>query len=546
MRKTNTPKLHIQCRSINAQPNLTFSTLYNELQRREALKTEYGKTIAPSSRNFNRRYYATLTKKYKPQFDPDQFNITKRIKEIQRFTKAKKLDPLQSDSRIAYAKDKIDIVFESTKLLKSIQLRKNSSLSNEVEPLNTFITDSKEISVNNVLINLLKTESGRLENKEQNVLKAFKEENENFKRDQNNFEEYSETQKQACKEIEQVLSDITKKNRELLYKEKTYLSESRQIREEMEKVLEQIDSGRICAKFVNHVLGGNTSRFNKEIIPARPRKKRKDDDDELNVNYEEITAKVINDYGFILNDDFTKESEKLLRDPVLMLLRYKEFEDRIIRMINIKNKLDEEIRSLEKEHKVVLDELKEGETSNKLELESMNNDFNKLLNDIRKKSNEQEYRSKEYDEFVKDLNKTIIDENINYNKSINNVKPIIMKKNTIVDIACETVSIINDLETLINDYLTELDIYMKQDKQTFIQSIIIRRNQNKQNKQLTVKLKLEEEINDKRVKAQERMDRIIIQSRKMHIPMKFIKKKKKVTLNKSDAHNERDWEMLEY
>ena len=69
----------------------------------------------------------------------------------------------------------------------------------------------------------------------------------------------------------------------------------------MEKVLEQIDSGRICAKFVNHVLGGNTSRFNKEIIPARPRKKRKDDDDELNVNYEEITAKVINDYGFILN-----------------------------------------------------------------------------------------------------------------------------------------------------------------------------------------------------------------------------------------------------
>ena len=278
---------------------------------------------------------------------------TKRIKEIQRFTKAKKLDPLQSDSRIAYAKDKIDIVFESTKLLKSIQLRKNSSLSNEVEPLNTFITDSKEVSVNNVLINLLKTESNRLENKEQNVLKAFKEENENFKRDQNNFEEYSETQKQACKEIEQVLSDITKKNRELLYKEKTYLSESRQIREEMEKVLEQIDSGRICAKFVNHVLGGNTSRFNKEIIPARPRKKRKDDDDELNVNYEEITAKVINDYDFILNDDFTKESEKLLRDPVLMLLRYKEFEDRIIRMISIKNKLDEEIRSLEKEHKVV-------------------------------------------------------------------------------------------------------------------------------------------------------------------------------------------------
>ena len=90
--------------------------------------------------------------------------------------------------------------------------------------MHTFITDSKEISVNNVLINLLKTESGRLENKEQNVLKAFKEENENFKRDQNNFEEYSETQKQACKEIEQVLLDITKKNRELLYKKSFNIS----------------------------------------------------------------------------------------------------------------------------------------------------------------------------------------------------------------------------------------------------------------------------------------------------------------------------------
>ena len=553
MKQSSTPRLRILCRSITEQPDYTFSMLYNEVHKRGIVKTESSKKslLTNSSALSNCRYYPSHSRKYIPKIDPNAFNISKKIKEIQRITKSKKLDPLETDSRIAFAKDKIDIVFESTKLLKQLRARKHNSLNDEVEPISTFVTESKEISMNNVLIKLLKEESDKLETKEHNATKALQDEQDNFNKDQSNFIEYSETQKKACKEIEQVLQDIQKKNKELLYTEKAYRAESKQIEEEMAKILEQIDNGRVCAKFVNHVLGGDVSKYGKEILPEFPDKKRHsrqdedDNDNDKKMNYGEITQKVIKEYDFVLNDN-NKESDALLHDPMLMILRFKEYEDRILRLLMEKSKLDEEQQLLEQEHNATFRELKRREENHLLEFEKLQEDYYKLLKEWEKVNNNQEIRNKEYHELVKELHKTLIEEDVNYVKPVHHVKTQVPKKKTIVDLALESVEKITCLEGVLNDYITQMELYMNQDKQLFTQTIIGRKNQNKEYKQSIAKLKLEEEINIKRIKAQERMRRIIIQSRKTEPPFRFVKKKKKVMINEMELQQERDKEMLEY
>ena len=558
MKQSSTPRLRILCRSITEQPDYTFSMLYNEVHKNDIVKTTQSskKTLLTNSSAIsNVRYYPTLSqsRKYIPKIDPQSFNISKKIKEIQRITKSKKLDPLETESRIAFAKDKIDIVFESTKLLKQLQARKHNSLNDEVEPISTFVTESKEISVNNVLIKLLKEESDKLETKEQNATKALQDEQDNFNRDQSNFIEYSETQKKACKEIEQVLQDIQRRNKELLYTEKAYRAESKQIEEEMAKILEQIDNGRVCAKFVNHVLSGDVSKYGKEILPEFPDKKRHssryDDDDNDNgdkkINFGEITQKVIKEYDFVLNDN-NKESDALLHDPMLMILRFKEFEDRILRLLMERSKLEEELQIVEQEHNATFKELKRREENHLLEFDKLQEDCYKLLKEWEKVNNNQEIRNKEYHELVKELHRTLIEEDVNYVKPVHHVKSQVLKKKTIVDLALESVEKITDLEGVLNDYITQMELYMNQDKQLFMQTIIARKNRNKEYKQSIAKLKLEEEINIKRIKAQERMRRIIIQSRKTEPPFRFVKKKKKVMVNENELQQERDKEMLEY
>ena len=197
-----------------------------------------------------------VSQEYRPSYNPEQFNVIKKIKEIRTITKQKVIDPSKK-SNIAFAKDKIDIVFESTKLLQELQKRKNNTLTDDEGSLSAFLMENKEISIKNLLIKLLKKESNKLDSKEKNSDKLINDGRETYKADLQNFYSYSEMQKKACKDIERVLLEIQKKNKELSDVEKTYRIQSKVVMEEIEKILEQIDNSRLCAKFVNQVLGGD-------------------------------------------------------------------------------------------------------------------------------------------------------------------------------------------------------------------------------------------------------------------------------------------------
>lgn len=237
----------------------TFKMIYNQALREEALKNPVRKL----NRSLNKKHISisignsnsnTESRLLMPRFNTDQYNIDKKIKEIRKITKAKDLDTQRRDNKIAFSKEEIDIVFESTRLLEEIKKRKTNSLNDEDTSVATFLSDNKEIAIKNVLIKLLKSESKKIKNTEENINSNLDEGQNSLMNQQETFNDLIEKQKGICKEIENILLDVQKSNYELAETEKGYKVAYKLMEEEIEKYLDLINNKRICAKFIHQVM----------------------------------------------------------------------------------------------------------------------------------------------------------------------------------------------------------------------------------------------------------------------------------------------------
>lgn len=528
LRISSSSRTSITAKSINEPKEYSYQMLYDEVQRKaqEKENKKKKKKMYVSSVDISK------SQSYIPRYNPENFNLMKKIKEIRKKTKEKGFDPSKKDSTIAFAKDKVDIVFESTKLLKELQKRKNNSLNDDDSSLSAFLLESKEISIKNLLIKLLKYESNKLENKEKKTSKDLNEGLENFKNEQKAFMEYSEMQKKACKEIEKVLFEIQKKNKELSDIEKTSKIQCKSTTEEIEKTLEQIDNSRICAKFVNQVLGGDTSKFQKDILPEV----QENQNSSSTVNYDEITKNVINDYNFCLTENF--QEIPMLQDPNSMILKFTEFEDSILRLLQYKAKFEEEHEKMVEENDAVLNELTTREEMHKSELEVLNEEYDKLYKEWIKLENSQEIKDGDFILLIKDLHKISLgDDYVTGTKNF--------KKKQLSDIVKETINKLKDKESTVNELIGQMEIY-ENNTNLFYQIVNARKNQNKENKQQIAKLKLEQIQNIKKKKAEERFNRIIVQSRKTEPPFHFVKKVKQVSVDTQEIERENDKDLINY
>ena len=184
----STSRSSIVAKSVNEKDILTYQQLLSEVHKQNKEEAE---------RKKKKRMYVhrptNVSQGYRPSYNPEQFNVIKKIKEIRTITKQKVIDPSKK-SNIAFAKDKIDIVFESTKLLQELQKRKNNTLNDDESSLSAFLMENKEISIKNLLIKLLKKESNKLDSKEKNSDKLISDGRETYKADLQNFYSYSEMQ----------------------------------------------------------------------------------------------------------------------------------------------------------------------------------------------------------------------------------------------------------------------------------------------------------------------------------------------------------------
>jgi hypothetical protein len=503
--------------------DLNVNDSLNELKllMREAKKIHENEkktfSLQKKLKKTNKNYFQNLTK----TFNPESFNILKAVSEIKkRAREIKKEDSFKqalSQSHIAFNKENVDLVFDSTKLLNEMKLRKKNKLYEDKSPISKFVNENKLISVDNVLIKLLNKESEKLITKEIKNNEFIQYKNSHFNTDEKNFNEYSRIQKIAFRNIENLLEDVQKKNRILMIEKFEFNGTNKMYEDEIEKILFQLENYRICAKFVCKVLLPNDSqeineKFNLQILNDDIRSKK-------DLNFPELIKNTIRHYNFVNFDnlEFNVKMKELLKEPNNLIIKFREIEDRILKLLEESRKLSDSIIIQNIENEKILNELKNRELIHKEEYEFIKEKYEKEIEDLKKldpKNIECYLDLITVINGIKDINKTLVEvENGKVKKNIN-----------IFEAMKDCNLIIKKIENKVNSLLYELDKFEKEDPNTFNEITVARKSKNKENKYYEVKLKLEQELEEKRKKANKRLEKIIIISRKSEIP--YYKKKK--------------------
>ena len=172
------------------------------------------------------------------------------------------------------------------------------------------------------------------------------------------------------------------------------------------------------------------------------------------------------------------------------------------------------------------------------ELAILQEEYYSLLKDWEKlEINNDNSNTSEYAALIEDIHRVLVDEPLTVTKSL--------KKKKIIDIIREAMTIIRDKETSINVLISQLENY-ENNMNLFYQIVNSRKNQNKENKQSIAKQNLEQIQNMKKKKAEERFNRIIVQSRKTEPPFHFVKKVKKVVVDTEEVKREIDKDLINF
>ena len=143
-----------------------------------------------------------------------------------------------------FSSDKVEAIEEAKNIIQKIKLNimNNKNVSkkfnhyNKID-LHTFRKQNRDISLKNILINLIKIESNKLRVKENVVNKALKEANEDFIKDTENFEILTKNEMNNFRRKEVKLEEKIKQNKILVDEIKKINSELRGTKDEARKYI---------------------------------------------------------------------------------------------------------------------------------------------------------------------------------------------------------------------------------------------------------------------------------------------------------------------
>ena len=521
-----------------------------------------------STKNSSKLIYnkkSNLSKK-SPTQSNENFNIFKAIKEIKKSTQMpniinikktphKKLfvTKISNDNKnnsrppLSYSKAYIDTVFDSKKIINKYNFRKGLEID-PPEDLITFSTKKKEISVKNALIDLLNNESKKLSKKE----KDFEKRSENNKNliDSNikEFEQFTDDYKIVCKNIENCFDKLQQENNNLLNELIIYKSLNKNHVDEIQKLLEQIENLRVYALFVHHSLEKDTTRYDKNIFPDYRYEKLDDYDKKI----EKIRKFVVNNYSIFWDNKYKEELKdelKFLEEPDLLIHRFNEVEGNIMRLINFKNNLLNEIKEDENNHNLILNELKARYAKVEKEYKILELNLNietNFINNLKRKEIDYNY---EYISLIGTLFLNIVEilgqndkQKMNYRFILNSK---IDKDN--VDICLkEGERILREKEELLNNTLLTIKSYQEKDGRFFNQVMDETKHKNKLQKHLLYKKNNMDKQFENEAKLMHKANRIKLISRKTEAPYHSPQKKIKKVINYEQIKRLEDEELLKY
>ena len=416
-----------------------------------------------------------------------------------------------------------DFINEANKIMRERMKNKGSTINSKSKFKSVVLMDSKEISLKNYLIGLLKDKRTDINEKERNIEKALKESENQLDRDCKEFIDFVEDTKRRLKlEDDEFIRyrNLHEKTENLYRKE---CSEYKKLSEDLERTVKLICLLRSYGIFVYKVLGQKFWFENIKEVDPRLR------------NYEEVANNILEKYDSI--DENVKQ--QIINDETLLIVKFKEFEDKVIKILESKEIVDKEITSLKKSYDDEIEELQRRARDFREEVKRVNKEKKELLFNNEKATPQVDSELDTYLKYLLELGQAlgVVDKKFNKNKK--NIIDFIL-------LTQDTLRVLGEKEKEINGYINEIErIEVYGDKKLIHIIEMERKKDNKREKQLMLKLNQEQIEKNKILKAIERAQKLTIKGRKVPKEFPIIKEKKKKNAN-DKKNNYNDFEMLYY
>ena len=386
-------------------------------------------------------------------------------------------------------------------------------------------------------------------NNESKKLKEFNEKRainlhksiENINKDEKKFEEITNKQRELYYKISDQKYKLQDKYADLINLLNNYKIKAKTMEDEIFKKIEQIESLRKYARFVHKVLGGDEKLFEGDLIPNYENDNRPDINILIKIIYNKY-GYLLNRHRFSINSSYSEGKDKkekikkkellklsdsendddnndLLDDPDLMIRKYKELEDKILRVVErtkLYNKTEiEEVDN----NKQLLREMR-----NRVKDLEKEYDFNKkalkdyIKNEFGKNS---EISEEDFCNMAFDLCQ-IIRQCFNNNKKEEKKKEMdILELN---DEITKSMNIMIKKEGEVNNYLQIIENMEKNEKKLFELIMNQRKIDVTRANHKKIKDNLKADQYNKMQKVQERMNKIMIKIKKYEPPIHYHKK----------------------
>ena len=401
-------------------------------------------------------------------------------------------------------KDQKAFINEANKIMRERMKNKGSTINSKSRKKNVVMNDTREICLKNYLIGLLKEKRTDINEKERNITKALRDSENKLDLDYKNFLNFVEGTKRKQKKEEEELQRLKSlhEQKEIIYKRE--ITDYKKLIEDLERTVKLICLLKSYGSFVHKVLKIKFDFDNVPDIDARER------------NFEEVSNKILNHYDNLKNS----ETINLLDDENFMFIKFNELEEKVVKVLQKKEIIDKEKNYETNSYKEEILELKRRVKDCEIEAKQIQNEKDQIINSINKLKPQKDNEVNQYLDYILELGNMTGDLN-NKTKGKKNIIDLL-------NFTKETLSVLQQKETLINDYIIEIENIEENGDKKLINDIITDRKKfNKREKQMQLKIKQEQNENNKRLKAIERAQRVIIKGRKVPQEYPIIKGKKK-------------------
>ena len=376
---------------------------------------------------------------------------------------------------------------------------------------------SKDISLHNYMINLLKVKRTEINENERIMNNALIEFTNQYHIDYKTFIEYIEKVKRKQQLVENLINKIKseRERKENILNEQMF--ESKRLEDTLEKKLRQIYNTNILANFIHNIF---QIPFNYKILTELNR----------NIKLEEVSDKIIYIYE---TKDKNEQLPSILKDEQLLIQKYIQMEDKIIHGMENRDLIIKDIYNCKENYKKELKLLENSYKEYEKDLNYYKEELHILSKSMKNLKVHEDDEINNYIGYIIEIGKEIINKIPKKRQKYNINRYIGYCKNVL--------KAMEEKEVTINNYINEIELilnYGENDDKILVEKCISEiKKINKKENQLRIKQKQEQLENEKNLRYIRRAQRIVVKGRKVSpiFPkIKHVNKIKKININKDD------------